>query len=136
MTVTLSIPPDVAGADAFSLVYRATAVAAPAPQAYKFAGLAFTLEAYIDGVLTTPYTLTNPITLTITYSDADIADILGGEQDLNLWVWTGSEWSSAGITLVAEDLANNQLTYTISHFSEFALFGWDGYRVYLPTVIR
>ncbi|MCB9445852.1 MAG: tandem-95 repeat protein, partial [Ardenticatenaceae bacterium] len=136
ITVQVSIPPDVAGTDDFTLVYRETAVAGPAPQNYKFAGLAFTLDAYVNGVVTSPYTLTNPITLTITYSDADIANIMGGEQDLNLWYWTGSEWSSAGITLVAEDLDNNQLTYTISHLTEFALFGWDGYHVYLPVAIR
>ncbi len=136
MTVTLSIPPDAAGDDAFTLVVRETAVPTQSPGGYKFAGLTLSLDAYINGVLTTPFTPTTLITISVTYSDADFADILGGEDSLTLWYWTGSEWSEAGITLVERDLADNRLVFSITHLSEFALFGWDGYRVYLPVVIR
>ncbi|MFQ5419801.1 MAG: Ig-like domain-containing protein, partial [Anaerolineae bacterium] len=135
--LTIDIPGNAAPGDAqMTLVYSETAVTDDAPTGFTVAGLAFTLHAYEDGVFTSPYTLANPMTLTIEYSDADVADIAQGEESLLLYYWSGDEWLSDGITPVQRDTDNNRLVFTINHLTDFALFGGDEYQIYLPITVR
>ncbi len=136
MTVSLSIPRDVTDAgNNFTVVMTETAVSPPPLAEYHPAGLNITLDAYIDGVLTAPFTLTTPITLTITYSNASVAHLIRHERDLALFYRTGSEWRNDGIALIEQDMDNNRLVFTLNHLSDFALFGWDGFPVYLPIIL-
>ncbi|MEZ4592420.1 MAG: Ig-like domain-containing protein [Chloroflexota bacterium] len=136
--VTLNIPANVVtGDEQVTFVLRPIALTEEPPQGFKFAGLAFALDVYVDGVLvTSPYALANPITLTIEYSDADVADIGKGDDELMLTFWSGSEWLTDGITLVELDTANNQMVVQIGHLTDFALFGKDMMVVYLPMVVK
>ena len=135
ITITITIPPDAAGDNQFTLIYGESTFSGSPPREYAFAGLSFTLDAYVNGVLTTPYTFTAPITLTLEYGDNDVAHIIRDDQDLELRYWDGDAWLLDGITIVERDTVNNRLVVSIEHFTEFALFGWDGYRVYLPVTI-
>ena len=136
VNLTLNIPANViSGDEQVSFVLRQINPAGNPPQGFKFAGVAFALEIYLDGVLvTSPYALANPITLTIEYSDADVADIGTGDNELMLYFWGGSEWLTDGISLVERDTANNQLVVEISHLTQFALYGKDMTTVYLPML--
>jgi len=137
ITITVEIPPDVVGGGQhFALVYGESARPDDLPQGYKLAGLAFTLDAYVDGAWTHPFTFTPPLTLTIAYSEADVADIGQGDERLVLTYWDGDEWNDEGITVVSHDRDLNQMVVTISHLTEFALFGRDTFDVYLPLVLR
>lgn len=137
MTMTIEIPTHEAnGNESLSVVFTETAVSTDPPEGYDFAGLTFNLDAYVNGVITTPYTLTSPITLTITYNDADITHIVRGEQDLELRYWNGSAWLNDGITLVERDLVNNRLVIVINHLTEFTLLGLPKFYVYLPITIN
>ena len=139
ITVTIEIPPDVgSGHEHFALIYGETTDPHDPPQGYAIAGLAFSLNAYVDSVHTAPFTFSTPITLTILYADTDLADIGQGEQALELRYWDGSEWrsDSQGITVVSRDTEQNLLVITIGHLTEFALIGEAGSEIYLPLVVR
>jgi hypothetical protein len=85
------------------------------------AGLRFSLEAYLGQDLLPGFEFVSPITLTLRYDDADIAELI--EASLTLRYWDGSAWSSDGITRVAHDQEANTLVVSIAHLTEFGLFG-------------
>ncbi|MCB9422807.1 MAG: tandem-95 repeat protein [Ardenticatenaceae bacterium] len=136
MTVSIDIPTNVIGTtENFGLVVGETAVSPQPLDEYHPAGLNLTLDAYLDGVLTSPFTMTAPVTLTITYSEDGLSHLIRGERDLALYFWSGSEWDSDGITLVEHDMDNNRIVFALNHLTDFALFGWDGFPVYLPIIL-
>jgi uncharacterized repeat protein (TIGR01451 family)/CSLREA domain-containing protein len=139
ITVTIEIPPGVAsGNEHFALVYGASADPGEPPQGYRLAGLAFSLDAYVDTVPTSPFVFDTPITLTIVYGDADVAGIGRGEEGLELRYWDGDEWrsDSGNVTIVSRDTEQNRLVITIGHLTEFALIGQAEFEIYLPLVAR
>jgi len=75
--------------------------------------------------------------LTFRYRDEDVINL--DEQTLKLRYWDGQSWSEDGITLLSHDRDNNVMQFTLSHLSEFALFGQhvsNKTGVYLPIVIK
>jgi hypothetical protein len=120
---------------------------------------AFALETYINGTAQAPMALHEPLTITITYSDQDLGDLL--ESDLRLYYITpGSAW------LASIDAANtcyrqehetvvigtpeeldryytrapdaNRLAVRICHLTDFGLVGHKaaGQYIYLPLVLK
>ena len=77
--------------------------------------------------------ISNPVTLTIQYSDEDM---YGVEEDtLTLYTWNGDQWVNAepcGGYL--RDLANNVLHVVLCHFSDYILLADRDNRVFLPLV--
>ncbi|KAA3659523.1 MAG: hypothetical protein DWQ04_22065 [Chloroflexi bacterium] len=136
--VSIQIPADViAGTEQFSMVFDEAALTANAPQGFAFAGVVFTLTPYEDGTpMPSPYALDKPLTLTLVYDDADLEAVRDGEAGLELHYWDGASWQTDGITIVERDLDNNRLVVEINHLTEFALFGTDGFTVYLPMVVK
>ena len=63
-----------------------------------------------------------------------------------LWYWDGAAWSTDGVTIINNDVANHTLTVSMTHFSFYAFFaaaptGLDPgdepeapFRLYLPNV--
>jgi hypothetical protein len=63
-----------------------------------------------------------------------------------LWYWNGTAWSTDGIAILSNDVANHTVTISISHFSQLAFFaaaptGLDPgeepqrpYNLYLPAM--
>jgi hypothetical protein len=86
-----------------------------------FAGHAFNLRAYLGTQPLSSFVFSEPITITIHYSDADVVGLT--EETLKLYYREGSAWTGSGITLVALDTGNNRLVATIAHLSQFAVFG-------------
>jgi hypothetical protein len=73
---------------------------------------------------TTNVTIFNqPITLTFTYTDAQIAGV--SENSLRVYYWntTTSAWTAIATTINA---ATNTLTVTTNHFTDFAIFSGSG----------
>ena len=108
---------------------------------YGFAGRSFTLIA------SRPFS--GLITLTLTYSDEELADAgISDETMLRLYYWTGSIWDDVVNTCpgpgtlrpgYVRDTANNILTAPICHLSEFALFAPTApaqKMLYLPLVLK
>ena len=97
---------------------------------------AFALEAYRDGILQNNFQFESPITIQISYDDADI-DGLDEDQIVFLY-FNGSQWSNSGITVIDHDKSTNLLTVTSDHLSDFAMFSAPSLseKVFLPIVLR
>jgi hypothetical protein len=118
-----------------TLVYTPTT---PTHPNLQFAGHAFELEAYVGGTLRPGYVFSKPFTITIHYSDDDVAGL--DEDDLKLYYWDGSAWEDAASTCTPESNydrhpEDNWLAVPICHLSEFAL-GSKGGGVYLPIIMK
>jgi hypothetical protein len=104
-----------------TLVYTSVEQVSDLPAGYAFAGHAFTLEAYRDGAHQDGFVFEKPITVTIYYSDDDVAGLDEGTLDLHYW--DGSAWSTDGITPTERNPDQNYAVFTIAHLSDFALTG-------------
>ncbi len=106
--------------------------------ASTFAGRSFALTAYQYGDPQPGFTFMRSITITVHYSDADVAEL--DEGTLALYYRDGDIWSQDGLSRVAHLTATNELVVTAEHLSTFALFGQavsvSTPRVYLPLVLR
>ena len=79
--------------------------------------------------------ISNPVTLSIQYSDHDL---LGAEEDtLVLYTWTGDQWIEAkpcgGYLRYPQD---NVLHAILCHLSDYVLLAERANRLYLPLVAR
>ncbi len=102
---------------------------------FLFAGHAFKLEAFVNGVLQPGFVFSKPVTITIHYADADVAGM--NETMLLLYTWDGSQWvpiETCGWGY-KRDPANNLFQVQICHLSEYALFG-EKPTICLPVIIR
>jgi hypothetical protein len=109
--------------ETITLVYTPVSSATtPVTPNLFFAGHAFNLRAYVGTRLLSSFVFSEPITVTIHYSDADVAGLT--EETLRLYYREGSAWTGSGITPVTMDTANNRLVARIAHLSQFALFGF------------
>jgi hypothetical protein len=100
----------------------------------SFAGQVFTIVAIQNDSPVPNFTFLTPVTLMVNYAEGDIERIL--EETVELLYWDGAVWTDDGIVSVSHDMVNNQLTVTIEHLSEFAMFGEGYLEVYLPVIIR
>jgi hypothetical protein len=111
--------PSGAVTETTTLVYTPVQTATP-PANLAFAGHAFLLEAYRNGTLLADFTFEDQITVTIHYSQANVAGL--DEETLELRTWNGSAWTTNGITLIERNTVHNYVVFSIAHLSEFALF--------------
>jgi uncharacterized repeat protein (TIGR01451 family) len=121
-----------------TLLYTAHPTATP-PSGFRFAGHAFALDAYRDGVKLNSLALQKPITLTLRYTDADVAGI--DEKTLVLNYWDGSQWVDAATTCTPTSTYErhpdqNWLAVAVCHLTDFGLMGGARYTIYLPLVLR
>jgi len=132
VTTTISIPPS-AVTETITLLYTPIPTVT-APLGFSFAGRSFSLDAYIDGLLLPDYSFLIPISITLQYSDTDVTGL--NENSMTLDYWDGNAWLEAACGPYDRHPEENWLSAPICHLSEFALFGKEGYQVYLPLTIR
>lgn len=106
---------------------------ATALSGFSFAGHAFDLDAYRNGTLLPGFTFSGSVTVTLHYSDADVAGL--DEDSLVLEYWNGSAWVDAACGDYDRHPGENWLAVPICHLSRFALFERT-YTVYLPLLLR
>jgi hypothetical protein len=104
---------------------------------FRFAGRAFTLEAF-DAHGQPVTTFNQPFTLTIVYDGFDLfAAGIDNPSKLNLAFWNGSEWEwilpCAGCSV---DTENHTVIAVVDHLTEFALFAPRERLVFLPVVLE
>jgi hypothetical protein len=83
------------------------------------------------------FTFQTPVTVTIHYSDADVAGI--DESSLTLEHWNGSSWEDAACGAYNRQPDENWLAAPICHLSLFALFGpaaEEEHFLYVPLVLN
>ena len=131
---------------AAEIISSSTGVDTP-PGTLRFAGMVFSFQASVSAELLEGYHFPQPITLILTYDPALLRDLPEAELRLYYWDSVNNVWATDGMTLVGIDEENNTITYQITHFTEFALFGSPNptaidpnapptgrVRVYLPAV--
>jgi hypothetical protein len=145
------VNPTITPKDIFYLVYTElitpTGDVSQPPSGLKFGNFVFDLSAWLNDRLLSPITFAQPVTLTIPYNPA----LLNGlnESTLVVYYWNGTAWANDGITLLARDPVNHQLTIAITHLTEFAFFAAAptgiverpepeerAWKIYLPAIGR
>jgi len=86
-------------------------------------GNAFSLEAYQEGERRSGDVFQTPITITLHYSDTDVAGL--DENTLTLDYWNGSNWEYTACGPYDRHPDENWLSVPICHLSEYALFGMN-----------
>jgi hypothetical protein len=140
-SVALTFPPN-AVTTPITVTYSGLDAPTQSLGSAQSAGHSFLLEAH-DSTGQPVTHFAQPYTLTIRYTDAELAALGIAEADLNLAFRDGSAWVNvlpcAGCGV---DAINNRLTAVLDHFTEFALLSGvptagDGkIRLYLPMVRR
>ena len=112
----------------------------PVSPGLAFANHNFDLSAYRNGLLP-GFTFARPITVTISYSDADVQWI--DESSLLLYYWDGAGWLDAAATCTptstyVRDAGQNLLQIPICHLTQWGMMGvpLPRYDIYLPIVLR
>lgn len=140
VTVTVT-----AGAVAADVTLALLPLAGPthaAPNGMTFAGRAFLLTAFTGGVQQEAYAFQQPVMLSLTYTDEDVAGL--DENALVLQTWDGGAWVDAATTCTppaaySRQPEQNRLGLSICHLSEYALMEAAApppRLIYLPLVVR
>jgi CSLREA domain-containing protein len=139
--VTVTVP---AGAVAADFTLSLLPLAGPAhllPDGMTFGGLAFLLNAFVGGVQQEGFVFQQPVMLSLTYRDEDVAGL--DEDALTLQTWDGAAWVDAATTCTppaaySRQPEQNRLGMHICHLSEYALVVGAApiRRIYLPLVLR
>jgi len=130
--VSLTIPPG-AVTDTTRFQFRPLTDTHPItpPGGLLFAHRAFEMHAFRFGEQVRQFS--RPLTITVHYTDADV----GGLKRETLRLWTregpGQSWAMLG---EPARVMSGALSFTTTHFSQFALFGEAEYRLYLPSITR
>jgi peptide/nickel transport system substrate-binding protein len=104
---------------------------------------AFRLSVSINGVPGDTFSFNQPITITLRYTDTNLANIFD-ENSLDLFYWdrASNSWKDAAETCpIAEryerlDADQNLFEVRVCHLSEFSLIGTKKSQVFLPMVMR
>ena len=142
VTTTIIIPPG-AISESITLVFAPNPTPThPISDGLVFANHSFDLDAYLGHQLLPGYVFAEPISISVRYTDDDIAGIQ--EPGLRLYYWTGSSWADGAGTCsppstYSRDLAGNRLAVAICHLTEWNIQGPESFvtrTVYLPLVVR
>jgi len=113
---------------------------ATAPAGLLFAGSAFDLEAYAGAVLLPDFSFSAPATITIRYTDGDVARV--DEDSLELRYWDGLAWLEAATSCDPASSYErrpdeNWIALPVCKVGPFATFGVAReYQAFLPLVIK
>ncbi|MBN1955554.1 MAG: hypothetical protein JW900_10965 [Anaerolineae bacterium] len=139
LTGTLRVPPG-----AVTDVVTLTVALLPSPvhplaAGQVFARHALEIEAYRDDVHLPGFAFAEPVTMSIRYSDDDVAGITEGS--LGLYYWTGSAWEDGATTCqppssYLRNLPGNVLGLPFCHLCRYSMQGEGLTSVYLPVVVR
>jgi hypothetical protein len=144
-TTTVTLPPGLV-TTATSMIFTTlvdTPNDTPPLSQLQFAGSVFEIEAFGAAGAISGITFTQPITIVIHYSDADVANLT--EQTLKLYRFEyppfGAGWCAIGVCRPNEsqtlDTVNNIITATVYGFSKWGRMGANyPYDILLPIVLR
>jgi uncharacterized repeat protein (TIGR01451 family) len=117
---TIKVPAN-AVADSITLICTPATAPDSIPSGWLFAGHAFNLDAYLEGVLQPGFVFMEPVTIAIHYSDEDVAGLQ--EDELKLECWNGGTWEDAVCGEYEYHPDENWMAVPICHLTPFALLG-------------
>jgi len=132
--VTLTVPPGAVTDTTrfqFRPLFTDTRPISRPPGGLLFAHRAFEMTAFRFGEPVGQFN--HPLTITMNYADTDVIGLK--RETLHLWTRSGPEGPWAMLEEPAR-VMSGALTFTTTHFSQFALFGEARYNAYLPLVAR
>lgn len=102
-------------------------------------GPTFDLRAFKDGKIQADFRFQRPVRVEVGYRDTDITDV--DEAHVKLYIRENDQWKDAATTCTPtsqyeRNLQENELTIEICHLSQYALFGPDLSKIYLPLLDR
>jgi hypothetical protein len=121
--------------DPITLVYTPVDTAT-APSGLAFADHAFELEGYQGETPLPGLALQLPATVTIHFTETDVAGLSKASLVLTYWNEGTSAWEDAACGPYDRRPEDSWLAVPIGHLSRFALFGEETHTVYLPIVLR
>jgi len=129
--VSLTVPPGAVSDTTRFECHPMTGTIMTPPGGLQFAHRAFEMKAMRFGELVGQFN--TPLTITVHYSDTDVTGLK--RETLRLWTRSGpgEPWAMLGEPV---RVMSGALSFTTTHFSQFALFAEPAYRVYLPLVLR
>ncbi len=130
--VTLTIPPGaVTDTTRFQFKPLTDTDIISGPPGLMYAHRAFEATAFRFGQ--DVHQFGQPLTITVNYSNADVAGLK--RETLRLWYRNGQgePWAMLGEPVRAMSSTH---VYSTTHLTQFALFGEAVYRVFLPMVMR
>ncbi len=129
--VTLTVPPHaVTETTRFQFREMSQTEIISGPQGQLYAHRAFELTAFRFGEV---HQFGQPLTITLRYSDTDVIGLK--RETLRLWSRNGEgePWAMLGEPV---RVMSGALSFTTTHFTEFALFAEGAYRLNLPLLNR
>jgi len=140
--ITVTVPAGSVGEEVTLALLPLAAPAHAAPDGMTFGGRAFLLTAFVGGVQQEGYAFQQPVLLSLTYADADVAGL--DENALVLQTWDGGAWVDAATTCTppaaySRQPEQNRLGVPICHLSEYALMETaapPARLIYLPLIMR
>ena len=132
--VTLTVPPGAVTDTTrfqFRPLFTDTRPITPPGGGLLFANRAFEMSAFRFGEPVRQFN--RPLTITVNYTDTDVAGLK--RETLRLWTRTDPDepWAMLG---EPARVMSGALTFTTTHFTEFALFGEAQHHTYLPIILR
>ena len=92
------------------------------PSGFRFGNIAFTINAFDNNTLLPGFTFAKAVTLTIDYTDADIAGLDENRLVLRYFDPVSKQWLSDGITVINHNTIINRIILQLTHLTQFALF--------------
>ena len=140
ITMTVNVPSKSITQSLKLAIIRRDRITERMPAKWRVAGLAFDMDAFMNGSRAESYRFQVPITLTVTYRDEDLNGVAEETLLVQFWDRKAQRWKD-----IAEDCGTtyrrfpitNTLEVGVCHLSRFALMGIDTpLRLYLPAVVR
>jgi hypothetical protein len=116
------------------LIYSESYVPAQSLGAIRIGGRTFSLRVQQDNLPVSALTFQQPLTMTIIYTDAEVAALSEAEVTLFKQVADGA-WSDSNIVRLAHEPEANRLVVAIHETADYAL-GAPNRRLFLPMVLR
>lgn len=137
--LTLQIPPN-AVTETVALVLQIVTPQST-PTGFTFGGQGFTLDVALNSAIQAEYHFQHPITVTLDYNEDKLGNI--AEESLLLFFFDEAQqaWIDAAKTCTPpsqydRQLDVNRVQVAICHLTEFAIFGPNEQRLYLPYIQR
>ena len=117
------------------LIYSESYVPAQSLGAIRIGGRTFSLRVQQDNLPVSALTFQQPLTMTIIYTDVEVAALSEAEVTLFKVLAADGAWSDSNIVRLAHEPDANRLVVAIHETADYAL-GAPNRRLFLPMVLR
>ena len=116
-----------------TILLRPLTVLPSGATALAFAGQAFSLEAYQNGIQLSDFTFQTPVVITVNYRGGNLTGL--DEDEVMLFVYAAAaDWSRTGMTLIERNVENDQLAVSYRHTARDNVAGVASFALLAPQV--